>query len=135
RARRATRLLPCRSGHAWRHAAGRRTGTGKGTARERAAGFTAAMGDVGPATAAPGSVAGGRERTVRGYRKAGHVRPEIRSDVLLHAVAAHFHRPGIAEHDRAHFAAAVAPDFAFLQQRLLDHAAAGSAHLDPAFTR
>src|SRR5690606_35320412 len=80
----------------------------------------------------PGSVDSWRERTVRGYRKAGDGRPQVRRDVLLDAVAALLHRTRVAEHDAPDLARREAAHIARAQQRLLEDAAVGGGQLHPA---
>src|SRR5690606_3059612 len=65
-------------------------------------------------------VAGRLDGAVRGYRKARDVRALELGQILNVAVAAHFHRIGVAEHDTAHFALVVIATLAGLEQPALE---------------
>src|SRR5690606_24665728 len=77
-------------------------------------------------------VAGRLDGAVRGYRKARDVRSLEAGRILNVAVAAHFHRTGVAEYDAAHFALVVVATFASLEQAALERLAVGAEDLHPA---
>src|SRR3546814_12008343 len=80
-----------------------------------------------------GSVGDRREGTVRGYRKARHVRAHVGFQVLDIAADAQLDRRSVAEHQMADFAGRIAASVASLEQGLFVSAALGPAHLHPAF--